>query len=180
MPAVSTVALQQVSSRFAQENAGRTLDKPIGLKYIARYLPSDLLASLEASCTGGAIYVWGSKDERVHQTRKVVGKDSLFLFRRGPTICKYGIVLEKIRSRALAESLWGLDAAGESWSTIYFFVAIHDKVIPAIRVNECLGRSSKDSWQGLVVLSMKESENTRAFFLKASPETLTAQHLISC
>jgi hypothetical protein len=164
---VSTVALQQVSSRFAQENAGRTLDKPIGLKFIARYLPSDLLASLEASCSNGAIYVWGSKDERAHQTRKVVGRDSLFLFRLGPTVCKYGVVLEKTRNRELAEALWGVDAAGESWSTIYLFAAIHDKTVPAVRINDCLGRSAKDNWQGLVVLTVTESKRIADFFLKA-------------
>ena len=163
---MATVALQQVSSPFAQENAGRTLDKPIGLKFIARYLTIELLASLEASCLNGAVYVWGFKEERSHQTYKVVGKDSLFLFRKGPTVCKYGVVLEKTSNRALAESLWGVDDAGETWSTIYFFAGIHDKVIPAARINECLGRSAQDNWQGLVVLTMKNSEKVSEFFRK--------------
>ncbi len=163
---MATVALQQVSNSFAQENAGRTLDKPIGLKFIACHLTIELLASLESSCANGVVYVWGSKSERSHQTYKVAGKDSLFLFRRGPTVCKYGVVLEKTSNRALAESLWGVDDAGETWSTIYFFAVIHDKVIPAARINEYLGRSARDNWQGLVVLTMKDSEKVSNFFRK--------------
>ena len=161
---MATVALQQVSSSFARENAGRTLDKPVGLKFISRYITPELLASLEAQCQDNAVFIWGSKEERSHQTYKVVGKQALFFFRRDQQIYKYGIVIEKTVNQALAESLWGTDVSGESWSTIYFFSRIKNKFIPASQINKLLGRSEKDNWQGLVVLSMKDSEKVDAFF----------------
>ena len=61
---MSTVALQQVSSTFARENARRALEKPIGLKYVRPYLDPSLYSKLEAACKDGLVYGWGSKAER--------------------------------------------------------------------------------------------------------------------
>ncbi len=163
---MATVALQQVSSPYARGNADGTLHKAIGLKFVRSYLEPGLCERLEASCPGGAVFVWGSKSERTHQTYKVLGRDSLFLFRRGANVYKYGVVLEKTESPALAQSLWNLDEDGEPWSTIYFFGRIRDKLVPAAKINQHLGRSAKDNWQGLIVLTMKESEKVNEFFQK--------------
>ena len=67
-----TVALQQVTSTFARANAGKTLEKPVGLNYVTRYLEADEATDLEALCPEGKVYVWGSKFERVHQYGKMV------------------------------------------------------------------------------------------------------------
>lgn len=161
---MTTVALQQVSSFFAQENAKRTLEKPIRIEFIRKFIEPALYTHLEALCTNGLVYVWGSKSERIHQTYKVLGRDALFLFRRGSTVYRYGVAIEKTTDEVLAESLWGVDRDGEVWSTIYFFARITDKVLPAAQINKHLKRSPKDNWQGLVVLTMKESDTVNAFF----------------
>jgi hypothetical protein len=99
----------------------------------------------------------------------MLGRDAIVLFRRGPTIYKYGVIIAKTENEALALSLWGKDADGETWSTIYFFCRvkdIKDKEFPAARINTLLNRSPKDNWQGLVVLSIKDSEQVQAFFRK--------------
>lgn len=161
---MATVALQQVSSAFARRNATKTLEKPIGLTHVRRFLESSLYATLEATCRDGAVYVWGAKAERLHQTYKMLGRSSLVLFRRGRQIYKYGVVIEKTDNEALAEYLWGRDDSGATWSTIYFFAKIKEKIIPAAKINEQLGRSANDNWQGLVVLEMKESATVDEFF----------------
>lgn len=161
---MTTVALQQVSSRFARANADGTLHKPIALKYVHPYLEPATYSRLEEHCATGNVFVWGSKLERSHQTHRVVGRQALFLFRRETTVYKLGVVLEKVTSEPLALSLWGRDVDGESWPTVYFFAQIKDKVMPAAHVNELLGRSPKDNWQGLVVLTMKDSEKVDEFF----------------
>lgn len=161
---MATVALQQVSSYFAQRNAKRTLEKSIGIKFIREYIEPALYSKLEEMCPNGLVNVWGSKSERIHQTYKLLGREALFLFRRGATVYKHGVVIETTINEALAMSLWGVDSDGDVWSTIYFFTRILDKVLPAARINEHLGRSPKDNWQGLVVLTMKESETVNAFF----------------
>ena len=162
---MATVALQQVSNPYARENAKRTLEKPIALKYL-RYLDPHVLSRLEAISKGGPVYVWGSKAERVHQTYKILGRDTLVLFRRRSTVYKFGIVIEKTENEALADSLWGRDVDGETWSTVYFFARIVNKVVPASRLNQLLGRSPRDNWQGLVVLAMKDSAKVDEFFRK--------------
>lgn len=161
---MATIALQQVSSSYAQENSRRTLEKPIGLKFIASYISPDLLIRLKESCKEDLVYVWGSKAERSHQTYKMVNRNALVLFRRGSTIFKFGVVIEKTENPALGESLWGKDRDGEPWSTIYFFARLVDKTISATKINAHLNRSPNDNWQGLVVLNMKESEKVNEFF----------------
>ena len=161
---MTSVALQQVSSKFARENAARTLEKPIGLKFISRHLTPSLLSRLETSCPDGRIYVWGAKLERSHQAHKMPTRDALILFRRGATVYKYGVVLEKETNEPLAEALWGRDIDGETWANISFFARIKDKRIPAARINKALGRSEKDNWQGLVAIPLAESERLSAFF----------------
>jgi hypothetical protein len=146
------------------------LHKPIGLKFVQKYLVPDIFARLEEQCLNGAAFVWGSKVERSHQTYRVAGREALFLFRRGASVYKFGVVLEKVHSEPLALSLWGRDADGETWPTVYFFARIADKLLPAARVNELLGRSPKDNWQGLVVLTMKESEKVDEFFRRQLAE----------
>lgn len=163
---MATVALQQVSNPYAQENSRRTLEKPIGLKFVAPYVSPDLLVRLEEFCKEGLVYVWGSKAERYHQTYKMMNRNALVLFRRGPTIFKLGVVIEKTENPTLGESLWGKDRDGEPWSTIYFFARLIDKTIPAATINARLNRSTHDNWQGLVVLNMKESEKVDEFFRK--------------
>lgn len=161
-----SVALQQVSSPFARENAERTLHKPVGIRFVEKYLPAEAVESLKDQCANNGVYIWGAKPERTHQTWRVLEREALVLFRRGPTVYKRGIVIETVRSKALAELLWGTDSDGETWSTIMFFSKITDMNRPAAKLNESLGRSAQDNWQGLVVLAMKESEAVRSFFAR--------------
>jgi hypothetical protein len=163
---MATVALQQVSSPYARENAKRTLEKPVALKFLREHLDSVLFSRLEATCRDGSVYVWGSKAERSHQTHKMLSRDALVLFRRRSNVYKVGIVIEKTENKALADSLWGQDRDGETWSTVYFFARVVDKVVPGARMNQWLGRSPRDHWQGLVVLKMKDSTKVDEFFRK--------------
>jgi hypothetical protein len=159
-----SIALQQVSSEFARDNAARTLHKPIALRFITKHLPPAVTEHLQASCPAGLVYIWGAKFERSHQTAKMVVRDSLVLFRRGDTIYKRGIVVETATSEPLAEALWGRDQDGQTWPNIFFFAKITDMNHPAARFNKNLGRSEDDHWQGLVVLPLKDTEKARAFF----------------
>ncbi|MDA8109923.1 MAG: hypothetical protein M0015_15025 [Betaproteobacteria bacterium] len=158
-----SIALQQVSSKFARDNAARTLEHPVALRIIAKYAP-EVAKRLEVSCPTGRVYVWGAKLERSHQTVKMIGRNSLVLFRRRNTVYKRGIVIETTNNEELANALWGRDVDGETWSNIFFFAKITDMNRPAARVNENLGRSADDHWQGLVVLPIKDTEKARAFF----------------
>src|SRR5213076_2130129 len=136
---MATVALQQVSSPYARENASRTLEKPIALKFLRPHLDPAVFSKVEAACKDGVVYVWGSKSERRHQTYKVLERSALVLFRRGGSIYKFGVVIEKTENEAFAQKLWGRDTDGHTWSTIYFFARIVDKVVPAARINKLLG-----------------------------------------
>jgi hypothetical protein len=77
-----SVVLQQVSSAFARDNAARTLEKPVAIRFIAKYLPSAQLESLRKIAPDGVIRIWGAKRERSHQFVKMPPRESFVLFRR--------------------------------------------------------------------------------------------------
>jgi hypothetical protein len=159
-----SIALQQVSRKFARDNAARTLHKPTALKFVTKHVPATVAEQLQKACPAGFVYVWGAKTERSHQTVKMVVRDSLVLFRRGATIYKRGIVVETVTSEPLAESLWGRDEDGQTWPNVFFFTKITDMNRSAASFNKNCGRSEDDHWQGLVVLPIKETEKARTFF----------------
>ncbi len=147
-----TVALQQATSKFARANAGKTLEKPVGLDYIASYLDAEQAAELKALCPEGKVYVWGSKFERVHQYGKVVPANCLVLFRRGSMVYRGGVVVMWVWNAKLAEYLWGRDTDGQTWELIYFLKIVRGLSIPAREINQLIGRGPEDHWQGLVVI----------------------------
>ena len=151
-----TFALQQISSAYAKENAGRTLDKPVAIKYLKRFLPEDIHAALLAACPSGGVYVWGAKSERSHQTYKIAPRDCLVLFRQGRRVVKYGAVIDSIYSRELAEYLWKLDTDGTAWEYVFFLARIHATNYSTDLLNPGLGRKPRDNWQGLTVLHVKD------------------------
>jgi hypothetical protein len=152
-----TFALQQVSSSFARENAGKTLDKPVALRYLRRFLPAEVFATLSAVCPSGAVYIWGAKLERAHQTEKIAPRDCLVLFRRAKRVFKYGAVVESLYSRPLAEYLWGTDTDGQTWEYVFFLARTHDTNFSTLQLNPGLGRKPNDNWQGFTVIEVPDA-----------------------
>ena len=90
---MASIVLQQVSSAFARRNAGKTLEKPVALRYVQKHLPSEEADEIESECPKGKIYAWGSKFERVHQYGNILFNQSLVLFRRNRRVYKCGAVM---------------------------------------------------------------------------------------
>jgi hypothetical protein len=106
-----SLVLQQVSSEFARKNARGTLEKPVGIKFLAKHIEPELCSALEQLSPTGTIRIWGAKTEREHQFAKIPARNSIVLFRRG----KYGAIIETTVNEPLAEKLWGRDVDGETW-----------------------------------------------------------------
>lgn len=153
---MASLVLQQVSSTFARKNAGRTLDKPIALKYLREHLSADDFRILDGECTEQKVYVWGSKSERVHQYGKIPFRHSLALFRRNIRVYKCGVILSWTYNPALGEYLWGFDSDGQTWSLVYFLKDIRDLSVPASEINALIGRKKDDNWQGLTAVTTSD------------------------
>lgn len=143
------VILQQVSSKFAKSNAGRTLDKPVALKYLERYLRSDEYRTIKEKCPEGHCHIWGAKLERGHQISKMRPNQSLVLFRRGRKVFRIGVIKYLFLNEELAARLWGVDESGETWGIIYLLQRVRDVSIDVVQINEAIGRKSNDNWQGM-------------------------------
>lgn len=158
-----TVALQQVTSAFARQNAGKTLEKQIRLKYLQKFIEPEKFRSLEAACVSGNVFIWGAKIERIHQFVKMLPRRCLVLFRRGKSVYKCGVITEFMVNLELAEYLWGTDADGETWGLIYFLKDVKELSVPASEINLLIGRGENDHWQGLVAVSPPDSDRVIQF-----------------
>ncbi|HYW91593.1 MAG TPA: hypothetical protein VFA95_03880 [Gammaproteobacteria bacterium] len=147
---MTSIALQQVSSRFARRNAAKTLEHPIALRYVEGFLDTGDMDAIRTAGSESGVYVWGAKLERVHQAGKVLEKRCLVLFRRGPTVYKCGVFVHWTINVPLAAYLWGFDSDNETWGWIWFFKRIWDLSLSASEVNRCIGYESENHWQGLV------------------------------
>jgi len=160
---MKSIVLQQVTSKFARSNAGKTIEKPIALKYLQKHLPPDEFQEIESMCTEGKIYVWGAKAERVHQFEKIDFRQSLVLFRRNSEVYKCGVILQWVFNPYLAECLWGFDSDNQTWSLIYFLKDVKDFSVPASEINKLISRKPADNWQSLTAITSPTAEKVIAF-----------------
>jgi hypothetical protein len=163
-----SIVLQQVSSKFARANAGKTLHKPIALKYLQKHLEVDELKKIETECAEEKVYVWGSKSERVHQYGKIPFRQSLVLFRRNTMVYRCSVIFRWVFNPPLGEYLWGLDSDNQTWSLVYFMKDMKNLSIPASEINKLIGRKPLDNWQGLTAVTSSENTKKVIEYVKAN------------
>ena len=159
-----SVVLQQVSRPFARKNAGGTLEKPVGIKFLAKHLDLALFKTLNEHAPDGAIRIWGAKAERAHQFAKMPAQNSFVLFRRGRHVFAHGVIAETTTNEKLAESLLGRDSENETWPLIFFLKRIVLVKKEAATFNLILGRKASDHWQGMTAIYVKDSPRLQAYF----------------
>lgn len=160
------VVLQQVSSEFSRKNAAGTLEKPVAVRFLERYIDPDLAASLHRTATQGGIRIWGAKWERSHQFAKMPSRESIVLFRRGKTVFAHGAIAETTINEPLAENLWGRDPTdGETWPLIFFLRRLVLVQKDAAKLNLALQRKPNDNWQGLTSIYLDDSLKLREYLL---------------
>ncbi len=103
------VLLQQVSNKYAKSNAGKTLEKPVALKYLEKYFEPEKYQELLETYPEGYVYIWGAKFERYHQILKMTPSQSLVLFRRNKSVFRVGFIKDLLVNKELALRLWGAD-----------------------------------------------------------------------
>jgi len=152
-----SIGLQQVSSAFARANATATLEKPVHIRFIKRYLSDEIYQSLQVIAPDGLVRIWGAKAERSHQYVKMVARDGFVLFRRSKYVFAHGVVAETTYNEALALQLWGQDHQGLPWPFIFFLRKLVPRCREAAGFNRILGREETDNWQGMTVIYAKDS-----------------------
>jgi len=149
---MSTVALQPATSRFARRNAGKTLEKPISLDYVRRFLSAEDFLRLEAIYPERKVHIWGVKFERLARWANLFSDDTLVLFRKDNLVYLWGLITLTTFNEELSLSLWGPDERGEPWGLVYFLKSVESIRLPASRVNEAAGLANDWNWQGFNVI----------------------------
>lgn len=153
------VVLQQVSSPFAKSNAAKTLNKPIALSYLERFVEKKRYAGLCEIFPTGIVYVWGTKLERVHQIEKMKSEPSIVLFRRAKHVFGVGVIAALMLNEKLAKYLWGTDDDDDSWPIIFLFERIRSISVDAKDINKLIGRKPGDSWQGMTCVTGSRADD---------------------
>ena len=149
---MTSIVLLQVTNKSAITNANKTLEKPIALKHIQKWLTADQFQELESKCAEQKVFIWGAKPERAHQFGKIPSGHSVALFRRDEMVYKCGTITKWIFNPKLAESMWGLDSDNETWSFVCFLKDVKNSSIPVSQINRLIGTKFTDHWQGLRVV----------------------------
>lgn len=152
------VALQPATSRKARENAKRTLEKPIKLDYLRKFLAEADFRRLEVIYPDRRVFVWGVKVERYSQWEKIISDATLVLFRRGTRVVLGAVAKHKLWSEELAGHLWGEDEDGEIWSLIYFLTDPKPLDVSVNEVSRIAGLDPSWNWQGFIVISPPEAD----------------------
>lgn len=149
---MAAVALQPATSKFARINAAKTLEKPIKLQFVRRFLSEKDYQRLEQMHPDGMVHVWGVKLERVPQWEKMFLEKTLVLFRDGGQVYLRGVVTFTTFNEGLAEHLWGPDEYGDTWGLVYFLKSVKPIDVPASKVNEAAELEPSWNWQGFNVV----------------------------
>ena len=162
------VLLQPCADARAQKHVADTLDKPVPVEELRRFLTAEQDVELRTVLDGRtAVPVWGvtagKNDRSVGRWQRVSRGDSA-LFSAGGRIFASATVAAVFRNAALAEHLWGYDDKQQTWEYMYILDEVKSLDIPYRRFNEVAGYEPTNVIQGFEVLTPEKSRALDAAF----------------
>lgn len=104
-----------------QEHYRDTISKKRTLKEVSKFLTSSDLEDLKRIYSGKDFAIWGSRPGSENIWHKMDEGDYVIFYRGGKFIL-IGEVAYKVKNKDLANYLWGVNSAGETWECIYFII----------------------------------------------------------
>ncbi len=143
------IALQQISSRQAENNELAGLRIPKTQEFLSKYLTAKEQDKIKSIYGDSSAYMWGVKFAKSEAWANMIDSQTLVLFRKQQNVEMRGVSVFKVVNEDLAEALWDRDVTdGETWPLIYFVTMLQKISLKAKEVNECLGFSPNYNWQG--------------------------------
>jgi hypothetical protein len=164
---VTHVILQPAGDPHARQHYADTIESPVSMQRLARFLMSDDIATLRAAHGERAVPTWGvtpgGREVNRHKWQRISPGD-IALMARDRQIFVSGVVTHKAHSQSLAEELWGTNDSGATWEYLYFLDDIRPQAISVPDLNAVVGFEPGARVQGFNVLSEAKSEEILTAF----------------
>jgi hypothetical protein len=152
--------MTQVILAPAGTHYGDSVESPVPMERLARFLEPGDLARLREIYADRPVPTWGvtpgGRGTNVRKWQRIVPGDVVLMARAGQLIAS-GTVTHTAHNRALAISLWGTDANGDTWEYLYFLDEVREQAIPYAELNQAAGYAPGNVVQGFNVLSEARS-----------------------
>tara|TARA_Y100000814_G_scaffold73656_1_gene45548 strand:+ start:163 stop:1122 length:960 start_codon:yes stop_codon:yes gene_type:complete len=156
---LSKIILQPAGSKSAKQHFIDTIQKPVSIEKLSKYVNKNDLNLLKDISSNGA-YVWG-----VTSGKNMVNKNKWAKIERGDTalfsgngiIFASGVVTHKIHNVDLGLDLWGKDTDENTWEYIFFLDEIKELNIAYLHFNRAIGYKDDNIIQGFSVLDEEKS-----------------------
>lgn len=159
---MSHIILQPAGGKTAKPHYKHTIETPVDISSITEVLDKETLERINAIYPSGQAYVWGikngNKNRNLSSWNKVRPGDFIF-FSGNKKIFSIGVVTWKLKSKELAERLWGIDDSdAETWENIYFVDEVRKMELDYTKFNEIAGYEQTYIVQGFQVMNEQKSE----------------------
>lgn len=145
------VAIQPCADKKAKSNFIQTVETPVSLNLISKYVDPDIVQQIQKYNKEGAIPVWGVLSRNQKRWQHLITGD-IILFYRSNHVFAYARVIGKCDNAALAEKLWGYDlTTGETWQYIYFIDKLNSISIHKSSLNHIAGYKDNYSLRGFQI-----------------------------
>jgi len=158
---MNSIILQPAGSNDAREHYSDTIQRPVDINRIKKFVSEDEFAILSELYLSGSVPTWGvtpGKDNGNKNKWDRINIGDVTLFSRKGAIYATGVVTYKLQNKELAESLWGKDGSGQTWENIYFLDEINDVNIPYSVFNAAAGYKPNNVIQGFTILNHEISQ----------------------
>jgi hypothetical protein len=157
-----------------------SIESPVPMDRLARFLEPGDVVRLREIYADRPVPTWGvtpgGRGTNVRKWQRIVPGDVVLMARAGQLIAS-GTVTHTAHNRALAASLWGTDANGDTWEYLYFLDGVREQAIPYAELNQAAGYAPGNVVQGFNVLSEAKSAAILAALRLTAPALDARSHL---
>lgn len=158
---MTQVILQPAGNDGARQHYVDTIENPVSIASIEKYLETEQRRNLELSFPTGLVYFWGltpgQSGVNIGKWEKITQGD-VVLFARDKKIYSSGTVVNKFQNPELAKFLWGLDDKNQTWEYMYSVDEIKPVNISKVDFNKIVGYKENNQIQGVVVMDLEKSQ----------------------
>ena len=167
---MSKIILQPAGNPDGREHYNDTIENPVELKSISKFLKKEELEDLYEIYEDGKCYIWGVTPGGNNKTKwDRIDSGDVTLFARDGAIFASAVTTYKLINTQLAAYLWDYDDKRQTWENIYFVDEIRSHDIPVLNFNKVVPYKDGNIIRGFNVLDEEKSNNIiKEFGLESS------------
>ena len=156
---MSNIILQPSGNKDAREHFNDTIEFPVKLSKIEKFLNQKEKDTLQQIYTNSECRIWGVTAGGNNITKwQRIQKGDVTLFSKDGSIYASAVTTYKTHNKELAAFLWDYNSKGETWEYVYFLDEVRNHNIPYVNFNNAVGYKENYIIQGFGVLDKIKSK----------------------